>query len=90
MGNFIVINQIAMLYFPDFAARTRRYFGIGAWYVSSTTPQGPVGVETDQVAIWHNGTRIQFHNTGVGGNLQFYCQKDFGSLLTVRAWLYQP
>lgn len=90
MGNFIVINQIALLQFPDFPVGARRYFGIGAWRVSATTPQGTIVSEQGQTSCWHNGTLIQFANGAVGGNLQFYCQEKFGSLLTVRAWLLQP
>lgn len=90
VGNLIVPNQIALLQFPDYPADTRRFFGISYWRLSTTTAQGTIVWSSVELPIWYQGRRIELNNAAASGSLTFYCQEKFGSLLTVRSWLFNP
>ena len=90
MGNFIAVNQIVLIGFPDFPEGTRRFFGIMYWKSREAAPANTIVRAEQETFIYHNSTRKTFINGGAVGNLQFYCQKRFGQNLRVRAWLYQP
>jgi len=90
MGNFISTNQVVLIGFPDYAEDTRRFFGIMYWKFRQLAPANTIVSADQETFVYHNSTRKVFSNGAAVGNLQFYCQKKFGSDLRVRAWLFNP